>query len=935
MGDKAMKSLILFIVLILLAAPAGSHNGMIAFYTDKTATSCSTVLPPPYSTANVDLLYIRDNGPNLGRAFEFILYTSQSQLVVNSIYWSPALTVTSCNDPFTLCVGSGAECLGGSGEQIVWLGTFTFMWLEYTTPPEFFIEVRENPDAVPEPGIVITVCDPENTPYLVIGHEFVFNGPCDPTPPDTSPKLVEAYATTNFNVLVTFNEDVSAATAEDPANYEIFESRNELNTRSVINAALLEDPREVLLTLGESLNNGVEYTLRVSNVENLEGAPIRPGSEITFVKNIIPPELVEAIAQNSMEVIVTYSEVVTNPSAGEVTNYEIYETNNIASIITVLDATLLDDRRSVLLTVGDYLNDCIEYTLRVSNIEDVEGFIISPDSETSILILRDLEATITSMPSELTTGCQSFNLHYTVNNIGLTAVDSFSVTVRLSEDEIVDRSDLRLIDGFFASLDGGKSVSRTVEVTMPDGVIVGDIYVGIITDDGEWICESDEDNNIFALPFSYNVPRISSIYDVPKDQGGEVRINFIASPRDVSGSPTPIMQYEAFRRIDNFTAVERIIPGGNEESLIGSNIDQADREYQMLSNKGILLDGWEFVGSIPAHVEAEYNMIVLTLADSTADNGIYWSVYFIRAATLQPDVFFDSCPDSGYSVDNLAPNVPQGLIAQQVENGLMITWHPNRETDFRYYALYHGTTIDFSPAVNNLICATTDTFTIDTNWNPMGNYFYKLTAVDFGGNESECAVITPKSYITKLLSSYSASFEQSLIRIIWTLAEYDDGVEFCVLRSTVPGGKYEEFSQPEIEQKDLTFIYEDRDYEPGLTYRYRIDVSNEFGQFTLFETEPISTPSMPLTMYQNYPNPFNPLTTIRYYLPEKSNVILEIFNISGKRIACLVDKLQTKGFHTIDWGGIDKNGRNVASGIYIYRLTAGNNSIARKMVLLK
>lgn len=930
-----MKRLIIFAVFIVIAVPVESHNGMIAFYTDATATSCSTVLPPPYLTANVDLLYIRDVGPKMGRAFEFVLYTSQNQLVVNSVYWSPAFTVIMCDDPFTLCMGAGPGCLSRYDEPIIWLGTFTFMWLEFTTPPEFYIEVRENPDALPEPGIIITMCNSENTAHLVIGHKFVFNGPCDPIPPDLSPKLAEASASSNFNVLVTFSEEVSAATAEEPANYEIYESGYEHNTKTVVDAILLEDPREVLLTLGESLNNGEEYTLRVSNVEDLDGMTIRPGSEITFVKHIIHPELIDAIAHNSTEIIVTYSEAVTNLSAEEVANYEIYETNNDENTITILDAALLDDHQSVLLTVEDYFDDCIEYTLRVSNVEDVDGITILPGSETPVLILKDLEAIITSVPSGLVTGCESFSLEFTITNVGAMPVDSFRTSVRLSEDELIDRSDLELTDIFSASLDAGESVTKTIEVTIPDDAIIGDIYIGIITDDREWICETNEDNNVSISPFSHNVPQISTIYDVFKDQGGKVRVNFAASPRDVSGSPTPVIQYEAFRRIDNYSAVNRIVTGEGEGSSIRNNAGPANSEYKMLSNRNMLIDGWEFVGAIPAHVEAVYNMIVPTLEDSTADSGIYWSVYFIRAATAQPDIFFDSCPDSGYSVDNLAPNVPQGLAAQQVENGLAITWHSNREADFRYYALYRDGAIDFEPALENLICTTTDTFTVDDSWSSMANFFYKLTAVDFCGNESGCALITPKSFNEILLNGYSTSVEQTLIKISWALTEHYDGATFFVLRGKIPGGKYEELSQFEIIQQELSFIYEDSDIEPGSTYRYRIDISNEFGRFALFETEPVSTPSMPLTLYQNYPNPFNPLTTIRYYLPEKSNVTLEIYDVSGRRIICLVEQPRAKGYYTIDWGGVDMNGNRVASGIYISRLTTGKNSISRKMVLIK
>lgn len=81
---------------------------------------------------------------------------------------------------------------------------------------------------------------------------------------------------------------------------------------------------------------------------------------------------------------------------------------------------------------------------------------------------------------------------------------------------------------------------------------------------------------------------------------------------------------------------------------------------------------------------------------------------------------------------------------------------------------------------------------------------------------------------------------------------------------------------------------------------------------------------------QNYPNPFNPVTHITYTLPEASDVRLEIYNLLGQQVAVLVSSHQEAGRHTVhfDAGGL-------ASGIYVYRLTAGNTIISRKMTLIK
>jgi hypothetical protein len=83
-------------------------------------------------------------------------------------------------------------------------------------------------------------------------------------------------------------------------------------------------------------------------------------------------------------------------------------------------------------------------------------------------------------------------------------------------------------------------------------------------------------------------------------------------------------------------------------------------------------------------------------------------------------------------------------------------------------------------------------------------------------------------------------------------------------------------------------------------------------------------------LYQNYPNPFNPTTEISFALPNAANVKLEIFNIMGQRVATLIDQRLQAGNHSVVW-----DGSQVASGIYFYRLDAGDYVESRKMVLLK
>ena len=84
----------------------------------------------------------------------------------------------------------------------------------------------------------------------------------------------------------------------------------------------------------------------------------------------------------------------------------------------------------------------------------------------------------------------------------------------------------------------------------------------------------------------------------------------------------------------------------------------------------------------------------------------------------------------------------------------------------------------------------------------------------------------------------------------------------------------------------------------------------------------------------NYPNPFNPSTIIPYQLAASSQVRLEVFNLLGQRITTLVDGERPAGFHTATWHATDAAGRAVAAGVYIYRMTVGEESQTGRMVLI-
>lgn len=88
-------------------------------------------------------------------------------------------------------------------------------------------------------------------------------------------------------------------------------------------------------------------------------------------------------------------------------------------------------------------------------------------------------------------------------------------------------------------------------------------------------------------------------------------------------------------------------------------------------------------------------------------------------------------------------------------------------------------------------------------------------------------------------------------------------------------------------------------------------------------------------LYQNHPNPFNPSTTIPYYLPAEGRVRIEIYDVSGRRIAGVLDAVKQAGHHKAEWDGTNDQGHLVNSGMYLCKLRANGVNITRKVLILR
>jgi hypothetical protein len=134
-----------------------------------------------------------------------------------------------------------------------------------------------------------------------------------------------------------------------------------------------------------------------------------------------------------------------------------------------------------------------------------------------------------------------------------------------------------------------------------------------------------------------------------------------------------------------------------------------------------------------------------------------------------------------------------------------------------------------------------------------------------------------------------------------------------------------------LEETELHWFVESTDGE--------YTVSSDTGYFVL-STEALNTigdANIPevFALHQNYPNPFNPTTTLRYDLPEQSNVNIIIYDIMGRQVKTLVNTTQDAGFKTVIWDATNDYGKPVSAGVYLYQIQAGEFIQTKKMVLLK
>ncbi len=268
-------------------------------------------------------------------------------------------------------------------------------------------------------------------------------------------------------------------------------------------------------------------------------------------------------------------------------------------------------------------------------------------------------------------------------------------------------------------------------------------------------------------------PVITSVKDVRNDQGGVVKVSWSASYLDAD--PTyGVNDYRVWRSLPAYALATR------QAALrrgVTTDADDAAASGKLLVVPFTAQDyAWELVGTQAAAILPSYSYAAATLGDSVP--GSYPRTAFMvearQSTSLTADRWF-SAPDSGYSVDNLAPAAPAPLTGFYSGGSTRLAWNPNHEADLAGYRVYRGASLAFVPGPANLVGAQPDTGLVDAAGAP---YVYKVTAVDVHGNESPVATLLPSGTLD--------AREAPPVRLALSLAGPNPARGASVLRFALP-----------------------------------------------------------------------------------------------------------------------------------------------------
>lgn len=198
------------------------------------------------------------------------------------------------------------------------------------------------------------------------------------------------------------------------------------------------------------------------------------------------------------------------------------------------------------------------------------------------------------------------------------------------------------------------------------------------------------------------------------------------------------------------------------------------------------------------------------------------------------------------------------------------------------------------------------------------------------------STLVVNSIVAARLVSANVAVVDAGVRLRYTLLERDPGEIIDLLRADGNSGNFTVIFENLDPVRGNDYEYLDRSVEPGRSYSYLLESRTADGDVRELHRATAVIPSRDLVLEQNVPNPFNPRTSIHFYLPARSTVRLDIYDVRGALVRHLASGVFDTGAHAVEWDGTDAGGQGVASGFYVCRLvTDGHPALTRKMMLLK
>jgi len=173
------------------------------------------------------------------------------------------------------------------------------------------------------------------------------------------------------------------------------------------------------------------------------------------------------------------------------------------------------------------------------------------------------------------------------------------------------------------------------------------------------------------------------------------------------------------------------------------------------------------------------------------------------------------------------------------------------------------------------------------------------------------------------------------VTLYWQLNYEENNVGFNLYRSKSTNGNFKKINDLLI-IGEKNYYYTDNSTESGVTYFYQLEEVTVLGKTKKHPPISITAPvPVHFELFPNYPNPFNNATVFKYQIPTKTHVVIEIFNLLGRKIKTIVDETKDAGFYTVSWDGFDNQGLPVVSGIYFYHMSANSFKATRKLTVVR